>query len=204
MKLSLLFISLIIAFPTAGIAGGLRAGTCGACHVGNYNSWQNSAHSRSILSDDFRSALKTHLLVEGKDEGGFCFGCHAPTINIVGNEFQATRKILKGKPLKAGVTCIVCHGVESIKKGKAVYDTANISSYHIVKDLKNIDKESLCSMCHNSAPKLVKAEIPKQGFLKKISIKAGLIIGRKSTVKTDHKFSESFADTGEDKTCPGL
>jgi len=204
MKLSLLIISLILAFPAAGIAKVLRAGTCGACHVENYHSWQNSAHSRSIQSKNFQKALKIHLIAEGKDEGGFCFACHAPTINLSGSEFQATRKILKGKPVRDGVTCIVCHGVESIKRGKAVYDTANISSYHIVKDLKNIDKESLCSTCHSSKPKFVKAEITEEGFLKKIFIKAGLIIGRKSKVKTDHKFSESFAETGEVSTCPGL
>lgn len=204
MKLSLLFISLLIVFPATGIGKTLRAGTCGACHIETYDSWKDSAHSRSIFSDDFRSALKNHLSVEGKDEGRFCFDCHAPTINIAGNEFQATKKILKGKPVKTGVTCIVCHGVESIKKGKAVYDTANISSYHIVNDLKNIDKESLCSTCHSLEPKFDKMETKEEGFLKKIAVKVGLVRDKKSKIKTDHKFLKTFADSGEENKCPGL
>ena len=204
MKFSLLLISLLFIFPAAGTAKTLRAGTCGACHVENYDSWQDSAHSRSILSDDFRKALKNYLLVEGKKEALFCFNCHAPTINISGNEFQATRNILKGKPVKTGVTCIVCHGVESIRKGITIYDTANISSYHIVNDLKNIDKESLCSTCHSSELKFVKVETEEEGFLKNIAVKAGLFRDKKSKIKTDHKFLNTFADAGEENKCPGL
>ncbi len=113
---------LFLSYTAAGAAVLPRAGTCGGCHVENFNGWQSSAHAFSVSSTEFRSAFKAYLKREDTDDGGFCFRCHAPAILISGGVFEATKRVLKGRSPGAGVTCIVCHSVESVKDGRAVRD----------------------------------------------------------------------------------
>ena len=202
MKTSLL-ICLFIVLPAVAMASVPRAGTCGGCHSENFRSWDDSAHSESILNDKFRAALK-HYLHSDKSKGGtYCFGCHAPSIVISGKEFEATRKVLKGQPLRGGVTCVACHGVESIKKGEVRYETAEIPSYHRVKDLKNIDRKTLCTTCHNEIAEQAEIEAPQQGLLKGVALKLGLIVDDGATTKTDHSFS-GLLPADKERKCPGL
>lgn len=204
MKTLITCIILLLALPLYAAAGTPRAGTCGGCHVENFSDWSSSAHSRSVSTERFRSALSDYLLKEGTDNGGYCFRCHAPAILISGGGFKATKRLMRGRGSSEGVTCIVCHSVESIKDGRAVYDPGGVPGYHRVKDLRSLDKESLCTTCHRSyKPESAGADIT-EGRIKGLASKFGRMVSTKNITHSDHKFSGATVMSAEDGFCPGI
>lgn len=204
--LPMMFMAFLM-LPDAGEGKLLRAGTCGGCHIRSFDGWQTSGHAKSVSSEEFRLSLKRYLLKAGRDDGSFCFRCHAPAILITGEAFTATEEILRGRGSREGVTCIVCHSVESVKGGIAKYDPGDISAYHRVKDLESIDRQALCSSCHRdygSFENDTSVEADKKGFFRKIALIFGDIINKGSKKEVDHSFRESAP--GHDKAwkCPGL
>lgn len=204
MRHILTIIILLTMASYAGAAALPKAGACGSCHVENFREWESSAHSRSILSQEFRDALKKYLLKEGTDEGGFCFRCHAPELVISGDIFEATKMALKGKTPNGGVTCVVCHSVESVRDGKLIYDTADFSSYHRVKDLMSLDRAGLCTACHSVYRKNNAAMEGNRGFLMRhVSKIANLFAGKRGR-KSNHSFSDATVAEKKGQGCPGI
>ena len=72
------------------------------------------------------------------------------------------------------------------------------------KDLKNIDRETLCATCHNAVFKRDEDEVKKKGYLKEMALKLGLIVNKDSTMAADHQFFGTIPDIGKDRLCPGL
>ncbi|MBI3398839.1 MAG: hypothetical protein HY026_06380 [Deltaproteobacteria bacterium] len=204
MRHLLPFMIILITLSSAGAAVLPRAGACGSCHVDNFREWESSAHSRSILGERFRKALKEHLLRDGTDEGSFCFRCHAPELIISGDVFEATKMALNGKAPAEGVTCVACHSVESVKGGKPVYDPGDFPGYHRVKDLRSLDRAGLCTTCHSvyKQKNIVREE--KSGFLmRNVSWVTELFHARRSK-KSDHGFSDTIIVEKEGEGCPGV
>lgn len=207
LRLILLGMTFLAAIPSWSEAKLLRAGTCGGCHVKNFNGWHASGHAKSVSGKEFKRSLERHLLKEERDDGSFCFRCHAPVILMTGEAFKATKEILRGKASREGVTCVVCHSVESVKGGIAIYAPGDISAYHKVKNLKFIDREALCTTCHgsynfdtNDEP----SEAGKKGFFTSITLKFEKLIGKGSKKETDHRFKGTVSEHDETGGCPGL
>ena len=195
--------ALVILLSGGAQAGLPRAGTCGGCHVENFRDWRSSAHSRAVSGERFRKALKEYLLRHDTDEGGFCFRCHAPGVLITGGVFEATEDIVRGRPHVEGVGCAVCHSVETVKDGVAVYDPGESRGYHGVKDLRSIDKEGLCNTCHSSYRAVEREEAAeKKGLLAGVFSWLGRMVGVGASNKIDHTFSGTIVP--EDESCPGM
>ncbi len=195
---------LLVTLSTAQAAGLPRAGTCGACHTANFDGWSSSAHARSTSNDRFRSALKRYLVEQDTDDGGFCFRCHAPIILISGGSFKATRELLMGRTPRNSVTCVVCHSVESIKDGKAIYDPGDSRAYHRVRDLRSIKRERLCRTCHSVYKPALRVEADHEqdrpsGFISRLRRSAG----GGTPEKIDHGFPGVVVTATEDGSCPG-
>lgn len=204
MKHVLPFMIMLIMLSPSWAAALPRAGYCGGCHIDNFREWKSSAHARSIMGEGFKKALKEHLLREGTDEGGFCFRCHAPELIISGDIFEATKRALKGNAPGEGVTCIVCHTVESIKEGKLIYDIGDFPAYHRVKDLRSLDRTGLCTTCHGFYKQKDTVKEEKSGFfMRHVSRVADLFHARRYK-KSDHTFSDSIIVEKEGKGCPGI
>lgn len=204
MRPMLVCIILLAALSSARAETLPRAGGCGGCHTQSYEGYLSSAHARSISTEAFRTGLKRYLLKEGTDSGGYCFRCHAPGVFISGGVFEFTKTVLKGRPGGEGVTCVACHSVEAVKDGKAVFDPGESPGYHRVKDLRYIDKEELCTICHSSYKKAiaepVKAE--KKGLLGRAASRFGQVLGTKTYKEIDHTFSDTIVTGEEHGRCP--
>ncbi|HEC11753.1 MAG TPA: hypothetical protein ENI80_00620 [Acidiferrobacteraceae bacterium] len=200
-----LVICLFLLAPSQAVqAKGLpRAESCGSCHVSSFDAWQYSAHANSINSNDFRGCLEGYLEKENTNSGAYCFKCHAPGEVISGDVFAATSDVVKGKTYRDGVTCVVCHSVESVENGKAVYDPGDIHGYHSVKDLRLVNREALCSTCH-SIYKTIRSvkERAKPGFFQGLFASLGGLVGTKNKAQTDHRFAESVVANEGHWACP--
>ena len=204
MRHVLPFMIILIMLSSAEAAVLPRAGACGSCHVDNFREWKSSAHARSIIGEGFRKALKEHLLREGTDEGGFCFRCHAPELIISGDIFEATKRVLNGKAQTEGVTCVVCHSVESIKEGKLIYDPGDFPGYHRVKDLMSLDRAGLCATCHSFYKQKDTVKEEKSGFFMRHVSRVTELFHAKRHKESGHSFSDSIIVEKEGKGCPGV
>lgn len=203
MKPLLLCLVLFVMSLSAHARGLPRAESCGSCHVYNFDTWEKSAHANSINSKNFRSCLNNYLEKEKTGNGTYCFECHAPGEVISGNTFAVTNDILKGKKHRDGITCVACHSVESIENGKAVYDPGDIHGYHRVKDLKSINREALCSTCHNSYQSTQAAkEKTEPDFMQEIYMSLGGLVSTRHKTKTDHTFPQSQVTNKKHWDCP--
>ena len=184
-----------------------RAGTCGGCHVESFDGWSSSVHAESISSERFRSCLSGYLSKENTDSGGYCFRCHAPAVLISGKVFEATEAMVKGVSADEGVSCIVCHSVESVKEGRAVYEPGTSSGYHMVKDLTRLDRARLCTTCHGSYKRLDPAQSSveaDEGFWNGIFSGLGRAVGTETLKKIDHSFSGATVATDKHWACPDM
>jgi len=78
-----------------GDASYVGADACRKCHVEQYESWQNSAHNRSL-----------EILVDtGKQHRPECLRCHTTGFGEASGFVDAD-----STPLMAAVTCEACHG----------------------------------------------------------------------------------------------
>lgn len=208
MKTILASLLLLFTLSVAQAAQLPRAGTCGSCHVENFNDWHASDHAQSIASERFRKNLRRYLLREDTENGEFCFRCHAPAVLITGDVFAATKMVLRGNHSMEGVTCVVCHSVESIKEGKALYAAGNVPAYHRVKDLQSIDRAALCTTCHGAyTPDMDSpVNVEEKGFLTELVSGLKQLVSGKTIETTDHGFPGFIlqnTDDGGDGLCPG-
>ncbi len=180
-----------------------RAESCGSCHVYNFDTWQDSAHANSAGSQEFRRCLEDYLEKKQTNNGAYCFECHAPGIVISGNTFTATNNIVKGKGHHDGVTCVMCHSVESVVNGQAVYDPGDIYGYHSVTDLKSVKREALCSTCHDAYTSPVREAI-EPGFIESLMATLRGAVSTKSGIQTDHRFAAAVVANENHWACPGI
>ncbi len=204
MRLILVSMIVLLTYTVAGANGLSRAGTCGGCHVENFNVWQASPHARSISSAEFRGAFKAYLKRADTDDGGLCFRCHAPAILISGGVFEATKRVLRGRTPGEGVTCIACHSVESVKEGRAVRDPGESRNYHRVRDLRSIDRERFCTTCHSSYEEQSAGEVKKTGLRTSLVSSFNRVVGTETAPTVDHGFPGAIVLSKEGGSCPGM
>ncbi len=88
------------------------ARTCQTCHPQHFEEWSVSAHAYAQLSPIFNAFQGTVVFLSNGTNGDFCIRCHTPVgMNLGEPEFMSN--IDRHPTSREGVTCIVCHRVNT-------------------------------------------------------------------------------------------
>lgn len=88
------------------------AQSCRTCHPKHYREWSVSPHSYAQLSPVFNAMHGTILKLMNGTTGDFCIRCHTPVGMTIGEPIFTSN--LNRHPVSIeGVTCIVCHRVNT-------------------------------------------------------------------------------------------
>lgn len=88
------------------------AQACKTCHPKHYREWSVSPHSYAQLSPVFNAMHGTILKLMNGTTGDFCIRCHTPVGMTIG-EPVFTSNLNRHPVSREGVTCIVCHRVNT-------------------------------------------------------------------------------------------
>ena len=115
-----------------GDASYVGADACRKCHAEQYESWQESAHSRSL-----------EILVEsGKQHRPECLRCHTTGFGEARGFVDAD-----STPLMAAVTCEACHGPGSGHVGAQELNLGDEPKYGNV-NCADCRHARICILCH--------------------------------------------------------
>lgn len=153
--------------PPPALAGAaLRdPASCQRCHAEAFESWAQSGHANASTSPLFVASLKRAEREADADTVASCLRCHAPlALNATANSLGTLDET------ERGVTCFVCHAVDSIAalhdgalsrpsvddailKGR--FSTVHQSAPHALQpsallDRKQAASSDLCASCHRS------------------------------------------------------
>ncbi len=136
---------------------------CASCHADVAAHWTNSVHANASFDNPwYRASVDEFRDERGKAESRFCAGCHDPLLLLSGDIDQ---EVEPENPLAyAGITCLVCHGVESTRPdGNASFtltdadalipdpaDPEAIDAHRARLGLDPLRTSSLCGSCHRS------------------------------------------------------
>jgi len=88
------------------------ATTCRECHPDHYREWSVSPHSYAQMSPVFNAMQATILKRTNGTNGDFCIRCHTPVgMNLSEPIFMSN--VDRHPTSREGITCIVCHRVNS-------------------------------------------------------------------------------------------
>ncbi len=136
---------------------------CADCHSDVASHWMHSAHAYASFDNPwYRASIDTFRAERGNTESRFCAGCHDPMLLMSG---AIDGKVEPDDELAyAGVTCLVCHSVESTRPdGNASFtlsdaaillpDPANpeeIEAHRARLTMEPLRTAALCGSCHRS------------------------------------------------------
>ena len=88
--------------------------TCASCHPGIYETWRSSAHARASFDNPwYRQAVDAFRRDVSAESSRFCAGCHDPVLLIADAMHEPVHA--DDPRAHAGVTCMVCHGTQSVR-----------------------------------------------------------------------------------------
>ena len=136
---------------------------CADCHADVASQWTHSAHAYASFDNPwYRASIDEFRKERGREESRFCAGCHDPLLLMSGD---IDAEVTPDNPLAyAGITCLVCHSVESTRPdGNASFtlsdepvlipDPANedeIEAHRARLTMKPLRSAALCGSCHRS------------------------------------------------------
>lgn len=136
---------------------------CADCHADVASHWMNSVHAYASFDNPwYRASVDEFRSQRGKKESRFCAGCHDPLLLMSGD---IDREVEPDNPLAyAGITCLVCHGVESARAdGNASFtitpasvlipdpaDPDEIDAHRARFAMEPLRTAALCGSCHRS------------------------------------------------------
>ena len=149
--------------PALDVARLAKTDDCADCHSDVASHWMNSAHAYASFDNPwYRASIDQFREQRGKDESRFCAGCHDPLLLMSGSieKDVASDNVLA----YAGITCLVCHSVESTRPdGNASFtltdaavllpDPASaeeIDAHRARLTLEPLRTAALCGSCHRS------------------------------------------------------
>ena len=89
---------------------------CGRCHADSVEQWKHSAHRFSSFNNPFyRKTLEFLRETAGTEVSQWCGGCHDPALMPTG--VMAGEVDADSPAAQAGLTCLACHGMESLIDG---------------------------------------------------------------------------------------
>lgn len=138
-------VAIVLALaPAAAAVGKLPAPAsaeqCGRCHRAIFDSWETSAHARSMTSPVFLDAFDAAENEFGVEARKVCLGCHAPASALL-SDTDLARKVSW-----EGVTCDYCHSMREVKQ-----DGQNLKALVQFGSVKSGPSKSSVSPAHGTA-----------------------------------------------------
>lgn len=93
------------AFPTAAY--------CGHCHQEAYHEWRQALHANSFRTPFYRNSVNILVRTKGIEYARHCDSCHDPVALAAGA--MTTGSTLDRSFERDGVTCTVCHSIQSVE-----------------------------------------------------------------------------------------
>jgi len=135
-----------VGVPSATEVG--RSDLCGNCHRDIYRMWRSSQHARSLDDLVFLGAYRETRRTQGESVSRICLGCHAPAVDINGDE------TLQLQSTWEGVSCDVCHSLASVETtsggAKPVYRVSEVKRGPI-RGAESTGHETLFSELHTDS-----------------------------------------------------
>lgn len=149
----------------------LTAGDCKTCHPRNYEEWDKSYHSKSVVAmhAGFKKYITTQEQARGRalnrHELMACIGCHAPGMRFASDEdFARLAQLVKTDQKEAlaglSVDCLACHALHASghPEAKPPPETEKSTYYGPIKDAVNtvhgnkyapeMNTSAFCKSCH--------------------------------------------------------
>jgi tetratricopeptide (TPR) repeat protein len=85
---------------------------CGHCHQEAYHEWRQALHSNSFRTPFYRTSVNILLRTKGVEYARHCDSCHNPVAVLAGaldTHYTGDRSFDRD-----GVTCTVCHSIQSV------------------------------------------------------------------------------------------
>lgn len=153
----------LLQTPALDVSRLAKTDDCVDCHADVASHWVNSVHAYASFDNPwYRASVDQFREERGHRESRFCAGCHDPLLLLSGaidEEVTADDELAY-----AGITCLVCHSVESVRPdGNASFtltdepvlipDPANedeIEAHRERLAMKPLRSAALCGSCHRS------------------------------------------------------
>lgn len=136
---------------------------CATCHSDVASHWMHSAHAYASFDNPwYRASVDEFREHRGEKASRFCAGCHDPLLLLSGD---IDRDVQPDNELAyAGITCLVCHSVESTRPdGNGSFTLtdrpvlipdpavpAEIEAHRKRLTMPSLRSASLCGSCHRS------------------------------------------------------
>lgn len=153
----------LVEAPIVDVSRLAKTDDCTDCHADVASHWINSVHAYASFDNPwYRAGVDQFRAERGKEESRFCAGCHDPLLLLSGD---IDREVTPDNELAyAGITCLVCHSVESTRPdGNASFtltdepvlipDPANpeeIEAHRARLTMQPLRSAALCGSCHRS------------------------------------------------------
>jgi tetratricopeptide (TPR) repeat protein len=149
--------------PVLDVSRLAKTDDCVDCHADVAAHWSNSAHAYASFDNPwYRASIDQFREERGHEESRFCAGCHDPLLLVSGDiDGEVTPE---NDLAYAGITCLVCHSVESTRpEGNASFtltdepvlipdpaDPGQIEAHRARLTLPPLRTAALCGSCHRS------------------------------------------------------
>ncbi|HEU4410693.1 MAG TPA: multiheme c-type cytochrome [Polyangiaceae bacterium] len=136
---------------------------CEGCHAETVEAWRASAHANASFSNPiYRASVERFRREAGNEKSNFCAGCHDVALLVDG---AMAGEIAPEDPrAHAGVTCLVCHGIDAVRAdGNGSYrlrafdpaipttdEPAAIAAHRARVATPALRDASLCGACHRA------------------------------------------------------
>ncbi|MGD8824364.1 MAG: multiheme c-type cytochrome [Myxococcales bacterium] len=157
------FFPSFMSAPVLDLERFAKTDDCADCHADVASHWMHSAHAYASFDNPwYRASVDSFRDDRGKAESRFCAGCHDPLLLMSG---AIDEEVEPDDDLSyAGITCLVCHSIESTRSdGNASFtltdapvlipDPANpaqIEAHRARLSLPPLRTAALCGSCHRS------------------------------------------------------
>jgi hypothetical protein len=153
----------LMGAPVLDVSRLAKTDDCADCHSDVASHWMHSAHAYASFDNPwYRASVDQFRAQRGKEESRFCAGCHDPLLLMSGDidgEVEPDNELAY-----AGITCLVCHSVESTRPdGNASFTLTDapvllpdpakpeeIEAHRARLTLQPLRTASLCGSCHRS------------------------------------------------------
>jgi hypothetical protein len=149
--------------PSLEVSRFAKTDDCADCHPDVASHWMHSAHAYASFDNPwYRTSIDQFRAARSKEESRFCAGCHDPLLLMSGEIDEDVKP--DNELAYAGITCLVCHSVESTRPdGNASFtltdapvllpDPASpeeIEAHRARLTLQPLRTAALCGSCHRS------------------------------------------------------
>lgn len=149
--------------PVLDVSRLAKTDDCANCHADVAAHWVNSVHAYASFDNPwYRASIDRFRQERGEKESRFCAGCHDPLLLVSGD---IDGEVAPDNELAyAGITCLVCHSIESTRPdGNASFTLSDapvlipdpakpeeIEAHRARLTMQPLRSAALCGTCHRS------------------------------------------------------